>query len=73
MIDVSAIVEAARKEIGVDAIQTTPVRISCPTCGGFAVSVMTLPCLARARCGKCHVDLLALVTRDRAVLVVQDK
>jgi 4-hydroxy-3-methylbut-2-en-1-yl diphosphate synthase IspG/GcpE len=69
VIGVEQIAEAAKAELG-EAMLREPVRVSCPSCGRFIVSVFTVPNLIRGRCEKCRMDAVALIGRDRSVLAV---
>lgn len=73
MSGVEAIAAAAKTEIV--KIESSPVRVSCPSCGRHLASVLVVPNLLRCRCqnDKCRTDVVALVAKDGSVLVSQDK
>ena len=73
MIGVAEVAEAAKRELGEGAILKNPVRVSCPSCGSFAASTFTVPVLLKVRCGRCKMDVVALVGREGAVLAVTEK
>lgn len=66
-----AIVEAARREIG-DAVSREPVRLSCPGCGRFLVSVLVRPNLLRDRCDKCRSDVVVFVSGTGEVIAATE-
>ena len=72
MIGVAEIAEAAKRELG-DALLRDPVRVACPSCGSFVVSACVIPNLIRGRCTRCRVDVVALISKERAVLAVTEK
>lgn len=72
MTGAAAIVEAARRELG-EAVSRTPVRVSCPGCGRFMVSVFVVPNLLRDRCDKCRFDVVVLVSAAGDVTAATDR
>lgn len=65
--EVAELATSAKQELG-DAVVKDPVRVSCPCCGGFLLSAMSLPLLVKVRCVDCHIDVMSLVSRDREIM-----
>lgn len=60
-----AIAEAAK---GLGDVEQKPLRVSCPSCGNFVLSLLVIPAFVRARCIPCRIDVVTLVDRNREIL-----
>lgn len=70
-VNFNALAEAA-KSLGSN-IEETPLRVSCPSCGGFVVSLLLVPAFVRARCVGCRMDIVTLVDGEREILTTTSK
>ena len=62
----------AAKDMG-NVIEETPLRVSCPSCGIFVVSLLLIPAFVRARCSGCRMDIITLVDETREILTTTSK
>ncbi len=60
-----ALAEAAK---GLGRIEEKPLRVSCPSCGSFVISLLVIPAFVRARCVPCRIDIVTLVDDNREIL-----
>ena len=70
-VNFNALAEAA-KELG-STIEESPLRVSCPSCGSFVVSLLLVPAFVRARCVGCRMDVVTLVDVSREILTTTSK
>lgn len=71
MIGLPDLVGMAKHELG-NRIEASPLRLSCVSCGHYLLSAMHVPMFVRARCVRCKLDTIFLVSEDREVVAVTD-